>query len=295
MRLRPRGTPPPWPAPRAPAGAAVPPGTLGRVTDQTPLGPEPRADQPDAAASGPTPESPAEREWWDDPAMPWRHQPSRADVVCLSALGVVAAYALVMLPLRPVILGLAPHFLGALGYRTGLIMTGALAAVGNPWWPLVLGVGTLMVIKFHWVYWWAGRLWGRQILDTFARDKGPRTRRRYERAWELTHRFDTLAIIATFLPIPLPAGVIFAAVGAAGTSLRKFLTVCVLSSLVTTSIYMYVGYRLGEPAVQIMDAYGWYLWYVSIAILAGMVVVAVWRTRAKARAEASTAANGGSD
>ena len=77
----------------------------------------------------------AVRDWWDDPALPWRHKPSRADLVCLSALGVVAVYALVMLPLRPVILGLAPHVLGSLGYRTGLIMTGALASVGDGGWP----------------------------------------------------------------------------------------------------------------------------------------------------------------
>lgn len=233
-----------------------------------------------------------EREWWDDPALPWRHQPSRAEVLCLSALGVVAVYALVMLPLRPVILGLAPHLLGSLGYRTGLIMTGALASVGDPWWPLVWAVGALMVIKFHWVYWWAGRLWGRQILDMFAKDKSARTRRRYDKAWEVTHRFDTLALVATFLPIPLPAGVIFAAVGAAGTSLRKFLTVCVLSSLTTTAAYLWLGYTLGEPAVQVMDAYGRYLWYVSIAILVGMVGVAGWRSRTRPLPDAAGAEPG---
>ncbi len=241
-------------------------------------------------ASPPVTEQPTgEREWWDDPALPWRHQPTRADIACLTALGVVAAYGLVMLPLRPVILGLAPHLLGSLGYRTGLIMTGALASVGDPWWPLVWAVGSLMVIKFHWVYWWAGRLWGRQILDVFAKDKSERTRRRYDRAWQLTHRFDTLALVATFLPIPLPAGVIFAAVGAAGTSLRKFLTVCVLSSLTTTGAYLAIGHALGEPAVQVMDAYGRYLWYVSIAILVGMIGVAVWRSRTRPQPDAAGA------
>ena len=229
----------------------------------------------------------AVRDWWDDPALPWRHKPSRADLVCLSALGVVAVYALVMLPLRPVILGLAPHVLGSLGYRTGLIMTGALASVGDGGWPVVLVIGSLMVIKFHWVYWWAGRLWGREILDVLAKDKSARTKRRYDRVWEVTHRFDTVALIATFLPLPLPAGVIFAAVGAAGTSLRKFLTVCVLSSVTTTATYLYLGYRIGEPAVAVMDAYGRYLWYLSLAILAGMVGVAVWRSRTQARTGAT--------
>ena len=58
----------------------------------------------------------AEKEWWDDPSMPWRHKPTRADVACLTALGVAGVYGLIMLPLRPVVLGLAPHLLGSLGW-----------------------------------------------------------------------------------------------------------------------------------------------------------------------------------
>lgn len=243
---------------------------------------------PDAADDATAPAaSEAEKEWWDDPAMPWRHKPGRLDVFCLSALGVVAIYSLVMLPLRPVMLSLAPHLLGSLGYRTGLIMTGALAAVGDRWWPLVLAFGSLMTIKFHWVYWLAGRLWGREILDVFARDKSERTRRLYDKAWNITHRYETLALVLTFLPIPLPAGVIFAALGAAGTSLRKFLTVCVLSSIVASAGYMYLGYRVGEPAVQLMDTYGRYLWYVSIALLVGVIGLALWRSRARGKADAA--------
>lgn len=219
------------------------------------------------------------KEWWDDPALPWRRRPVRADYVCMGAMSFVAVYALVMMPLRPVMLGLAPHLLGSLGYRTGLVMVGALAAVGDRWWPLVLLVGTLMAMKFDWIYWWAGRLWGRNIVEVWASGRSERTRRRYDRAWRLAHRYETLAIAVTFLPIPLPSGVIYAALGAAGTTLRKFLTVGFLSSLVTTAGYVALGYWIGEPAVHLIDVYGRYLWYLSIAILVGMVAVAIWRSR----------------
>jgi len=221
----------------------------------------------------------AEKEWWDDPSMPWRHKPTRADVACLTALGVAGVYGLIMLPLRPVVLGLAPHLLGSLGYRTGLIMTGALAAVGDAWWPLVWAIGSIAAIKFGWIYWWAGRLWGREILDVLARDRGPRTKALYDKVWRVAHRYEVLALVVTFLPIPIPAGVVYAALGAAGTSLRTFLTVSVLSSLVTSAAYLYAGYLVGEPAVQLMDVYGRYLWYVSIAILVGMIGLALWRGR----------------
>ncbi|TBT88447.1 DedA family protein [Propioniciclava sinopodophylli] len=244
---------------------------------------QPAPDAPDDAGASAS----AEPEWWDNPALPWRHKPERADILCMSAMSIVAIYSLVMLPLRPVILGLAPHVLGSLGYRTGLVLVGALAAVGDRWWPLVLVLGSLMAIKFDWVYWWAGRLWGRNIMNVWAANKSPRTQRRWEKMWDGARRFETLAIFVTFLPVPLPAGVIYAALGAAGTKLWKFLTVGFLSALVTTAGYMALGYWIGELAVQAVDTYGRYLWYVSIAILVGMLAV-FWYRQKKADAAVST-------
>lgn len=226
----------------------------------------------------------AEKEWWDDPSLPWRHKPSRADVACLVAMSIVAGYSLVMLPLQPVVLGLAPNVLGSLGYRTGLIMTGALTAVGNPWWPLVLVLGSLMMIKFHWVYWWAGKLWGREVLDVLVRNRGPRLQRFYGHAWAVAHRYETLALVLSFLPIPIPGSIVFAALGAAGMRLKKFLTVAILTSLVTSTGYFIVGYLIGAPAVEFMEIYARYAWYLSIAIIVGMVLVGLWRLRTRGRA-----------
>lgn len=240
---------------------------------------DPAPEHPDAAPGGPEVAGASEPEWWDDPAMPWKHKPERADIICMSALSVVAIYALVMLPLRPVILGLAPHLLGSLGYRTGLVLVGALAAVGDRWWPLVLLLGSLMAIKFDWVYWWAGRLWGRNIMDVWAANKSPRTQRYWGHLWDAARRYEKLAIVVTFLPLPLPSGVIYAALGAAGTSLRTFLTVGALSAFGSTAGYMALGFWIGEPAVQAVDTYGRYLWYLSIAILVGMFVVFWYRQR----------------
>ncbi|WP_129457865.1 DedA family protein [Propioniciclava flava] len=254
------------------------------------------SEQPDPAlpdaSSG---DDPAGEEWWQAEGMPWKHKPGRADIICLSAISVAAIYGLVMLPLRPVMLGLAPHLLGSLGYRTGLVLVGALAAVGDHWWPLVLVFGALMSMKFDWIYWWAGRLWGRSILDVWVYGKSPRTQRRYERAWGWARRYESLAIFVTFLPIPIPAAVVYAALGAAGTSLRKFLSVAFASALVTSAGYMALGYWIGEPAVAAVDTYGKYLWYVSIAILVGMLAVYFYRERQRAAAEKTGAARADQD
>lgn len=256
----------------------------------------PVSEQPDPALPDASSEDdPAGEEWWQAEGMPWKHKPGRADIICLSAMSVAAIYGLVMLPLRPVMLGLAPHLLGSLGYRTGLVLVGALAAVGDHWWPLVLVFGALMSMKFDWIYWWAGRLWGRSILDVWVHGTSPRTQRRYERAWGWARRYESLAIFVTFLPIPIPAAVVYAALGAAGTSLRKFLSVAFASALVTSAGYMALGYWIGEPAVAAVDTYGKYLWYVSIAILVGMLAVYFYRERQRAAAEKTGAARADQD
>ena len=234
-------------------------------------GQQPASQPSDGAGDAP-------REWWQEPGLPWKHKPTSSDIACLSWMGVASVYGLILLPLRPVMLGLAPHLLGSLGYRTGLVMTGALAAIGDPWWPLVLVLGSLMAMKFDWIYWWAGKLWGHGLIEVWS-GRSDRARRRNQRAINFAHKYETWAILVTYLPIPLPAAVVYAALGAAGTGLKKFLVVDFIASLIASALYMYLGYAIGEPAVELINAYGQYLWYVSLAIIAGMLALAWWNAR----------------
>lgn len=233
-----------------------------------------------APSDDPGTEAPADRDWWDDPSLPWRHRPTRADIACFSWISVVAIYSLVMMPLRPLLLASAPHVLASLGSWTGSIMVGARAAVGDPWWPLVWFLGTFGLIKFDWVYWWAGRLWGRNLIEVWS-GRSERARRVNERAERFARKYETWAIAVTFLPVPLPRAVIFAVLGEAGTSLKKFLTVALASSFVSTGAYLAVGYWIGEPAVAVMEAYGRYLWYLSLAILVAMLGNYWWKQRSQ--------------
>lgn len=247
------------------AGKQTQPGKLGEVSQ----GP------PDS-------QTPSGQDWWDDPSLPWKHKPTAADLACFSWLGVVAIYSLVMLPLRPVLLETAPNLLASIGSWTGLVLVGARAAVGDPWWPLVWLVATFGLIKFDWIYWWAGRLWGRDLIEVWS-GRSERARKANERAERFARKYETWAIVATFLPIPLPRAVIFAVLGEAGTSLRKFLTVAISSSFVSAGGYLAVGYWIGEPAVVVMETYGRYLWYLSLAILVAMVASYWWRQRSLSR------------
>lgn len=226
----------------------------------------------------------AQPEWWDDPRMPWGHKPSRADFWCFGAITVLGLYSLALLPLRAVLLTL-PFLAATLtGSRTGVVMIGALTATGQQtWWPFWLVVATLSVMKFDLVYFWAGRLWGQGIFEMVA-GKSPRARRNAERAERFARKYAVPALFVTYLPIPLPAAVIYATLGAAGMTWRKFLAFDLLFAALTQAIYFLLGYRIGEPAVQVVAEYGRYMWYVALAILVGMLVTWWWNSRRKSAA-----------
>ncbi len=226
------------------------------------------------------PREPADTEpqWWDDPSLPWRHKPTRADLVCLGWLSAAGVYGLVMLALRPGLLASAPHVLASLGSWTGSVLIGARAAIGDGWWPLIWVLGTLGLVKFDWIYWWAGKLWGRNLIEVWS-GRSERARRANDRAERFARKYATWAIVICSLPIPLPRAVVLAVLGEAGTSLRKLLTVSITASFITMGGYLALGYWIGEPAVAAVEAYGRYLWYVTLAILVGIIANSWWKSR----------------
>lgn len=191
-------------------------------------------------------------------------------------------YALVLLPLRPVLLGANPYLLAALGgSRTSAVTIGALAATGVGWWPVGLVLGTFGSVKFDPLYWWAGRLWGRGLIELVA-GRSARAARNAARAERLASRYGVLAILLTYL-LPLPSAVIIATVGAAGMRLRTFLLIDILGALSTRAAYLYLGYRIGQPAVDVVQVIARYSLWISLALLVGIVVNAVRTERAKRR------------
>ncbi|MGC3994377.1 MAG: DedA family protein [Propionicimonas sp.] len=244
------------------------------------------ADQPSDEPTEPAgePASGAAGEWWDDPSLPWKHKPTRADIACFSWLGVVAVYGIVINILRPGLLGSAPHVLASLGSWSGSVLVGAMARIGDPWWPLVWLLGTLGLVKFDWIYWWAGRLWGRELIEVWS-GRSERARRTNEWASRFARKYETLALVISMVPGVPGRGVVVAVLGEAGTSLAKFLTVSLATSAVVVGGCLAAGYWIGEPAVAVMQTYGSYLWYVSLALLV-LVVVQYVRTQRKRPTEA---------
>ena len=61
------------------------------------------------------------------------------------------------------------------GSRSALVVLGV---TNNPLWGLGLVLGILSIVKFDWIYFLAGRLWGRGLIELMG---GPLEARRQER------------------------------------------------------------------------------------------------------------------
>ncbi|MGL5851816.1 MAG: DedA family protein [Phycicoccus sp.] len=197
---------------------------------------------------------------------------------CLAAFGLLVAYGFALRPLRPLMLS-SPFLLSAVtGSRTAVVVLGAFAAAGriDVWWPgLVLA--TVSVVKFDPVFWWAGRLWGDRVVD-LLRGNSRRSGRFATRAFELVSRWRATAIVATWFVPVVPQPVVYAAAGASGMRLRSFLLVDLIGAFVTRCVYFWLGYRLGRPVLDALDAIDDYALWLTFALLAGTIAAAVLRS-----------------
>lgn len=232
------------------------------------------------------PERP-EREWWDDPGMPWKHKPSRSDIACMAWIGFLGLFSLAMLPLRGWLLGRSVPLLVALtGSRSATAGLGSLVAVGEYgawWWPVLLG--TLMSIKFDWIYWWAGKLWGRGMIEVWA-GQSERAARNYARVERWAGKWGVLGMFIAYVPIPLPImGVVFVLAGAQGMSWKKFVALDFISCLVWLLGYFLLGYSIGEPAVYVLRQYAKIANYVAIALVVFVLGTYYYGAAKKAKAD----------
>ena len=248
------------------------------MSDQTPEAEVASAGLPDGV-----PVEDPEKEWWDDPGMPWHHKPGRADIACLTWIGIIGLWGLAMIPLRTWLLGLnVPLLVTLTGSRAAIAGLGAMTRVGEYaqwWWPMLAGL--IMSIKFDWVYWWAGKLWGRGIIEVWA-GQSKRAAKNYARAERWAIRWGALGILLAYVPIPLPImAVVFVLAGASGMSLKKFIVLDAIASAVWQMLYFGLGFAIGEPAVAVLKAYANIANYVTIGLIVVLVIGYILKPKAK--------------
>lgn len=267
-----------------PRGAAAPDPPPERNREDADRHREPGTPEGPGPTEGPAPgEQP--RTWW-----PQGYTPTRADTICLGLLVFSGVFGLVLLVLRPWLLGHSPLLLASLtGSRSALVTIGAQAATGHPGvWLVAFVLSSLSLIKFDLVYWWAGRLWGDWFIAGLVGDS-PRAAKRAQRGEALARRFDIVAVAVSHVPfVPIPPALIYAVLGASGSRLRRFFVVDLAAGALLQATWLLLGYRIGQPVIDVVEVIAKYSLWLSLAILVGVV----WASVRKARREAGEGSPG---
>ncbi len=211
----------------------------------------------------------------------------RAEIACVTGIGLKTVFALVLLPLTPALLGTDPVLLEALrGSTSAMASGGAFARVGQASLLLAVLAPLPTLIFATPFFWWAGRLWGPKAAATLGGGH-PNAEKWAQRSGAHLERFGGVAVaLAPFLPIP--SSFVYAAAGWTGMSLRRFMVFDLIGMLAWIGAIVGLGYAVGHPAVQVAKAISHYALLFTIAVVVIAVAVATLRARrAAARATRS--------
>jgi membrane protein DedA with SNARE-associated domain len=197
--------------------------------------------------------------------------------ICAGVLVLQGVFRLVLLFATPSLIGTDPVLLEALrGSTSSLVAGGAFASIGKASLALALLVPLPTLMMSDPFVWWAGRLWGPEVVDLIA-GPGAMRRRGAQRAMRLIERGRSWAVVLA-PALPVPSVVIYAAAGWTGMRLRRFLVLDLIGQFAWVVTFVGLGYELGRPAVNVAHAITHYSLLVTVGLVVVVVAVSVWRT-----------------
>lgn len=213
---------------------------------------------------------------------PWEGEARTGDKVLLWFLFGVPAFYMVLLPLRPFLIAKIPTVLALItGARTVIAGAGAFAAVEGRSLTLVILAGLFGMLKFDWLFWLAGKMWGEGVLRLYA--ASPPQRRQFEKIKSMPRWL--LYLMLFFSRFPGVPGPIIALI--AGWSRVRFLPyflVTAAGALVMSIALATLGYVIGQPAVDVLKVVDKYAIFISFALIFGLVAWSSIRSNKKRQA-----------
>jgi len=210
---------------------------------------------------------------------PWHGRPRARDVTCCLMIGISAVYAIAMIPLTPEFIASRPMLLELLsGSNSSIVAAGSFAALhGKGRLLLVVGAALPGMLRFDWVIWWAGRLWGRRVVEKLG-SHSPRTAAVVAAAERQGTRFARPAVLASAL-LPVSGAPVYAAAGWVGLPLVTFVILDAIGCAAWATVLAICGYLLGDRGVRAADLVARYA-VLSIAVLLVLAIVPhLWHAR----------------
>jgi membrane protein DedA with SNARE-associated domain len=196
----------------------------------------------------------------------------------MAAIAVSSLYLLAMIPLTPVLVGSHPLLLELFkGSLSGMVTMGAMARIGDASLLVAVIAAIPGLMMFDWIYWWAGRRWGRNAIELFVGNH-PKAATRIGRLERFIHRFGWLAIVVAYFQ-PVPNVLIYAAAGWTRMRLRTFLLLDLIGSLLWIALCVGLGYAIGQRAVDVAKGVSRYALYLTIALVIGVIARQWWTQR----------------
>jgi membrane protein DedA with SNARE-associated domain len=213
------------------------------------------------------------------PQLPWGDRtPERTDRFLIGAFVLSGLYLLALIPLTPVLVGNHPVLLELFkGSMSGMITMGAKARIGEASIVVAVLAAIPGLMMFDWIYWWAGRRWGRNAINLFVGNH-PKAAARTARLEKIIHRFGWLAIVIAYFQ-PVPNVLIYAAAGWTRMRLRTFLILDLIGSLLWIALCVGLGYAIGQEAVDVAKAVSRYALWATIALVVVVIARQWWVTR----------------
>lgn len=219
----------------------------------------------------------AKQQWRD--IRPWESPMARADKLLVFSIVAILALMLLSLPVRPFLL--ATHPVGLSAVTGSLSAVGAASAFarvgGTDIWVVVLA-GVVGMIKFDWLFWWAGRRWGAKGVQFFT--PPGRAARFVERVRSWPTWTTALIVVGATLP-GVPSAPLFLLAGLAGIPVVVFMLLDAIGAALIVGLVAGLGYGLGQEAVDIVLTIDQYALWVSIAL----IVVVSWRAGRREQAK----------
>ncbi len=210
--------------------------------------------------------------------MPWDGHPERADLILMGGIVFSGLYLLALAPLTPSMVYDHPVILELLkGSMTAMITMGAKARIGEASLLVAVLAAIPGLMWFDWLYWWAGKRWGKRAIDVFVGNH-PKAVKRTHQLEKFTERFGSLLIVVVYFQ-PLPNALVFAAAGLTGMRLRTFLLLDLISKLLWIAFCVGLGYAIGQGAVDVAKAFSRYALYITIGLIVLIFARQWWKSR----------------